>query len=73
MRRLLLSLLVVLVLAACSQPGSEPSPTPEPQPPVTNLRPAGSPDVVVLAFSGRCASIPHPLDCIPLRQLHVSG
>ena len=65
MRRPLLSLLVVLVLAACSQPGSEPSPTPEPQPPVTNLRPAGSPDVVVLAFSGRCASIPHPLDCIP--------
>jgi len=37
----------MLLLAACV-----------PAPPQRNLRPAGSPDVVVMGFSGRCASLP---------------
>ncbi len=38
---------LVLLLAACI-----------PAPPQRNLRPAGSPDVVVIGFAGRCASLP---------------
>jgi len=48
----LISLLLLCVCVACGGgSGSSGQPAPEPTP---NLRPAGSPDVVVLSVSGRC-------------------
>jgi hypothetical protein len=50
-----LSLLVILLLAACSQtpsPNSEPASNPSKT--LKNSRPEGSPDVFIFAFAGRC-------------------
>ena len=52
LRRCSLTFLLTIVLVACSE-FSVPTPTPEP---ASNLRPPGTPDVVVMAFAGRCGA-----------------